>query len=176
MDCRPRTPRRFSRSCRGHDGAAAVEFALVVPLLVMLVLGTITTGVSYSHALGVTNAVREGARFGATTDATSASSWASDVVTRVRQTQFDDPANLTAVCAEFWEKGVLKTPACSGTPATALAEYPLPSGASAYCVVRVVATREFKISAPPLLPGIPQTMARGAVVRYERTDKVPACE
>ena len=51
-------------------GAVAVEFALVLPLLVMLLLGIATTGLSYTHAIGVTNAVREGARFGATADAT----------------------------------------------------------------------------------------------------------
>lgn len=87
-------------SARTERGAVAVEFALVLPLLVMLLLGVTTSGLSYSNALGVTNAVREGARFGATADATS-TTWAADVISRVRATQFDDPAAETAVCAQL---------------------------------------------------------------------------
>ena len=44
----------------------AVEFALIFPLLAMLMMGIVTGGLSYSNALGVQNAVREGARYGAT--------------------------------------------------------------------------------------------------------------
>jgi Flp pilus assembly protein TadG len=51
----------------------AVEFALVFPLLVMLLFGIITAGISFAHSLGLTNAVREGARFGAISDASPAS-------------------------------------------------------------------------------------------------------
>lgn len=43
-------------------GAAAVEFALVLPILVMLVFGIVYFGLGYNAKLGVTAAVREGAR------------------------------------------------------------------------------------------------------------------
>ncbi len=61
MDLRPtaRAPRRADASERG---AAAVEFALVLPILVMLVFGIVYFGLGYNAKLGVTAAVREGAR------------------------------------------------------------------------------------------------------------------
>jgi Flp pilus assembly pilin Flp len=48
-------------------GAAAVEFALVLPLLLMVVLGTIDWGWYFFVSQVVTNAAREGARVGSLT-------------------------------------------------------------------------------------------------------------
>ncbi len=94
----------------GQRGAVAVEFALVAPILIMLLIGTATSGVSYSRALGVTNAVREGARFGATADASVVpSTWTTDVIARVRDTQFDDFGSPphTAVCVQLIKNGAV---------------------------------------------------------------------
>lgn len=74
---------------RDERGASAVEFALVLPLLLMLLFGIISTGRVYSDHLAATNAVREGARYGAAADV-SASSWATDVRERVRQVYFNE--------------------------------------------------------------------------------------
>jgi Flp pilus assembly protein TadG len=49
---------------RADDGAAAVEFALVVPLLVMLVFGIVGFGVLFAQQLSLSNSARQGARFG----------------------------------------------------------------------------------------------------------------
>ena len=80
------------------------EFALIFPILVMLLAGITTAGLSYTHAIGLTNAVREGARFGATAD-TSSGTWAADVASRVRRTQFDDSATAassgTSICVDL---------------------------------------------------------------------------
>lgn len=58
--CRPRPrPRAFRRDERG---ASAVEFALVVPLLLMLVLGIIDFGRLLFVTQSLTAAVREGGR------------------------------------------------------------------------------------------------------------------
>jgi hypothetical protein len=51
---------------RGDDGVALVEFALVFPVLAMLLLGMITAGFAYNQKLAITNGVREGSRYGAT--------------------------------------------------------------------------------------------------------------
>lgn len=64
-----------------------VEFALLVPIVLLLLFGTITTGLVFSDNNAVTNAVREGARYGAASDAGTAT-WAADVQTRVKQTYF----------------------------------------------------------------------------------------
>ena len=47
---------------RRDDGAAAVEFALVVPLLLLLVFGIINFGALFSTQLSINNGVRQAAR------------------------------------------------------------------------------------------------------------------
>jgi Flp pilus assembly protein TadG len=51
-------------------GAAAVEFALVLPVLLFIVLGTIDWGWYFYVSQVVTNAAREGARAGSLTPTT----------------------------------------------------------------------------------------------------------
>lgn len=53
-----------------HDhserGAQLVEFALILPILMALLLGIVTGGIAFSHNLSIDNAARETARYGAT--------------------------------------------------------------------------------------------------------------
>jgi len=51
---------------RDEDGANAVEFALLLPILVVLLFGILFGGILLNQHLSVTQAAREGARFGAT--------------------------------------------------------------------------------------------------------------
>ena len=63
-------------------GAVVVEFALVLPILVALLLGVTTAGLAYNKKLNMTYATREGARFGATvppTQSWTSGTWASNV-------------------------------------------------------------------------------------------------
>ncbi len=68
-----------TRQHRGHlnvfrdrdDGAAAVEFAIVLPLLVMLVFGIISFGIIFHHRLSLGDGAREAARYGATLPVTN---------------------------------------------------------------------------------------------------------
>lgn len=57
---------RRDRRPRGERGATAVELAIVTPLFLMLVMGTLTGGAAYNRKLGLTHAAREGTRWGAT--------------------------------------------------------------------------------------------------------------
>lgn len=55
--------RMFRRSSWGSDsGAAAVEFALVFPILILILIGIIEYGSVFNAQLMLTSAAREGAR------------------------------------------------------------------------------------------------------------------
>jgi hypothetical protein len=60
-----RTVRHFRRA-RGDDGAAAVEFALLFPIFMILALGIINGGFAFSRQINITQAAREASRFGGT--------------------------------------------------------------------------------------------------------------
>ena len=49
-------------SGRGQEGASAVEFALLLPLLVLLLFGFIEFGFAFNTRIQATNAAREAAR------------------------------------------------------------------------------------------------------------------
>lgn len=51
-----------------EQGAALVEFALLFPVFMMLILGMFSGGIAYNQKLELTHATREGARYGATVD------------------------------------------------------------------------------------------------------------
>ena len=55
---------RFRRISRGEEGQALVEFALVVPVLLLLLLGIVEFGLLLYNQQVITNASREGARYG----------------------------------------------------------------------------------------------------------------
>ena len=65
--------------CRGHlcgahdreDGAAAVELAILLPLLVMMIFGIVSFGLIFHHKLSLGDGAREAARFGATLPVTN---------------------------------------------------------------------------------------------------------
>lgn len=50
------------RRLRSEDGAAAVEFALILPVFLVLLLGIIEFGSAYNAQILLTNAAREAAR------------------------------------------------------------------------------------------------------------------
>ena len=83
VDNVPPVDRQPSQSRRGGDhGAVLVEFALILPLLMMLVMGILNGGILMNRRESITHAVREGARYGATvpqaqcTPTCSGQSWA----------------------------------------------------------------------------------------------------
>lgn len=60
-------PRLRNAQASHTFGQALVEFAIVLPVLALLLLGTIQLAFIFGTQIGVTNAVREAARLGSTT-------------------------------------------------------------------------------------------------------------
>lgn len=50
------------RIIKNEKGASAVEFALILPILIMLVFGIFQFGIAYNNYITITHAAREGAR------------------------------------------------------------------------------------------------------------------
>lgn len=140
------------RPSRRHDerGAALVEFALILPLLMSLVLGMVTGGAAYNTKLSMTSAVREGTRFGATLP-NGTLDWANKVRSRVQELSGGDLAATNAnaqVCVELVRKEtsgetIVKAspPACS-IPSTKSPKPDTPSSLTfPQCVVKVWSLR-----------------------------------
>jgi len=135
---------------RDEPGVAAVEFALVMPVLVMLLFGIITTGLAYNDHISISNAAREGARLGSALDySTNPSSWASSIQSRVQQVYFNTASSLPTsdICvALVASDGTV----LAGTSGYASACGTVPSSpstmASGSCVVKVWVTKPAHIS------------------------------
>ncbi len=150
-------------------GAAALEFALLVPLLLMLLLGTITTGLVYSDHLAVTNAAREAARYGAATDATLGSTWATSVQTRVQQVYFNSTGGAPTddqVCVDLVASN--GTVIASDSGAACGTQPAAPDGmAPGSCAVRVWMTRPARIQLA--VDDLNFTLSAQSVAFYGRT-------
>lgn len=73
-----RTPR--TRRLWDESGAQLVEFAFVLPLLLMILMGIVTGGIAFNRNISVDNAARESARYGATLPVESGmNTWLNDV-------------------------------------------------------------------------------------------------
>jgi Flp pilus assembly protein TadG len=88
------TSRCGSARARSEDGGALVEFALVVPMLLLLVFGIVDFGRAFQSSITLTNATREGARLGAT----GADYWT--ICNRVSATAGVSPVTCTVSNAE----------------------------------------------------------------------------
>ena len=72
---------------RGERGSSLVELALLLPLAVALLLGMCTGGIAYFQKISLVDAVREGARYGASLKHDAAAggiaTWTQNVKQRV---------------------------------------------------------------------------------------------
>jgi Flp pilus assembly protein TadG len=61
---KPRSPRRLARAVMhaGEQGSAIVEFALILPMLLLLTTGIFVFGIAMNNYMQLTNAVSNGAR------------------------------------------------------------------------------------------------------------------
>lgn len=113
------TPHREpGRRASGERGAAMVELALIVPLLLALVFGIYQFGRGYNAKVELTGAVREGARAVALTTPANASAAATTAVTGGAP-GLDTPSIVVTVVSSC------PSPAPAGANAVVRANYPL---------------------------------------------------
>ena len=78
----PVKPRRSFSLLHREEGQAAFEFVLVLPVFIVLLLLMVDLGIMTYHYVSVSNAVREGARYGAVNCGSDGSCTQDDIVTR----------------------------------------------------------------------------------------------
>jgi Flp pilus assembly protein TadG len=89
------TERVWDRLRNGNDGNALVEFAVVLPMLLLLITGMFSFGIALNNFLTLTDATSIGARFLATDRGLNLDPCAASVA-MVKGTAFGlNPANLT---------------------------------------------------------------------------------
>ena len=69
---------------RDEEGAAVVEFALVMPILALIIFGIIDFGRAFYTVNNIISAVREGARYGAILSTPTSTAGAQEIKDRVR--------------------------------------------------------------------------------------------
>jgi Flp pilus assembly protein TadG len=154
---------------RSESGASAVEFALIVPVVVLLLMGTVSTGLTYNDHVSLTNAAREGARYGAAADITS-SSWAASVQTRVQEVYFnaagvkptDDQICVQLVKADGTVYASDGGTSCGTAPA-------MPSTmTTGSCAVRVWMSKPHTVELA-IVPNVHVTLKAESISYYART-------
>lgn len=154
-----------SDHCSNERGAALVELAVVLPVLAVLLVGTIDFGRVFRDAMIVTNAARAGALYGGQSIPKSADTAgmisAADAVLSANNlgTGPASQASRSCVCADNSGNFTPTSPAntCSATCA----------GGHVVVTVTVTATRTFSMINP--FPGLPSTVtvARSATQRVQ---------
>ena len=130
---------RKSRHVRNERGASAVEFALVVPLLIVVVFGILNFGVVFGQSLALGNGARQAARLGATFGPTCA-----DIRTSAKNNSSSiglTPGNIADSNISINGSTSCVQPPCKGSTA----------GAS----VRVVVAYRSNFVVPMPIPGFP---------------------
>ena len=168
----------------GERGASLLEFAIILPIFMMLVLGMFSGGVAYNKKQEMTHASREGARFGATlriVNTSTGTAWANSVRNVVVDQSngelatgdvcvaFVGGANGTSVYARADAPGQPYTTATSGFPQHCFDDNDTAtSGYRVHVAVRATA----KIEA--LFFSIDRPLTSRSIARYERVVPTPA--
>ncbi len=125
------------RKCNGSRGQELVEFAIVLPLLLLVVFGLLDLGRLFHALITVTNAAREGARYGVIFP--------------------DDLIGIDSVTRrEAQNSGISLNPGASSVSVT------YPQGYGEHLPIRVTVTYHFQLFIAGILPNSNLTLIRYA--------------
>jgi Flp pilus assembly protein TadG len=154
---------RGGRSRRSETGAALVELAVALPLLAVILVGTIDFGRAFRTAMIVTNASRMGAQFGAQSLAKAADTTgivaARDAILTANNITPDVSPAPTLECQCATNTDVIgASSACTPT-------FTCPSGQHVVVQLKVTAVATFSMTSP--MPGLPRsvTISRASSMR-----------
>ncbi|WP_372734925.1 TadE/TadG family type IV pilus assembly protein [Nocardioides sp.] len=136
-----------ARTTRNQRGAAAVEFALVAPLLMLLVFGIISYGYMLSFRQGISQGVAEGARAAAVAPAQLT---ATQKQTRAREAINSGLGNYGVACNS--SNNLIKGGSVVGTCQVSSPQTCTGSTVNAMCV-KVTVNYDYREN--PLIPSVP---------------------
>jgi len=100
-----------SARATGERGAVLVEFALVMPILVMLLFGLVSAGMAWNQNLALSTAARSGARYAATLPTRATGTTMDDYLDAVAQRVIDSSegelgSSVTSrvICVAYWHE------------------------------------------------------------------------
>lgn len=151
----------------GERGAALIEFALLLPLVMALLLGIFTGGFAYFQKISLADAAREGARYGASLkhDGTPGgiTAWESSVEARVIELS-GGQLDAADVCVKLVTPTNTADSTCGvDNPAGAASD---PTALAPASLVKVSATKVATIEA--IFFTASPTLSAEVVARYER--------
>ena len=161
--------KRWMRRDLGRDrGASAVEFALVLPLLMLIVFGIVDFGVLFSQQLTLNNAVRAGARSGVVVGQVLDCPGIRSKVQGDLSGLAMDPSTVSVRVTMLTASGTSDTTACGGSyllPSSTDGSGSIPCQGSAPGTSLVVEA-QYPSSVPVSLPPFPTTMTLSARAVY----------
>ena len=149
---------------RNERGTALVEFALVLPLAISLMLGTFTGGQAYFQKISLVDATRDGARYGASLKIPTGgiADWRQAVRTRVAQLS-GGQVSASQVCAQLVTPTGSDTACGVADPQGAASD---PTSLTPASVVKVSVAKEARIEF--VFFTITPTLTSKIAARYER--------
>jgi len=163
---------------KSERGAALVEFALILPIVVSLLLGMVTGGLAYNKKIAITDAVRGATRYGATL--ADSSTFATSVRDRLVQLSASELTN-SDVCVQLVRGGSTEvvvrswygSAANSSCPSTFGTPPATPTVSVGYCVVKVWGMKAAKLQA--VFVNSDLRLKAGSVAAFERGTPAGTC-
>ena len=169
---------RSARKESPERGAAMVELALILPVLMSLLLGIVSGGASYNKKVALTDSVRSASRFGSTlSDTTNLGSLVAQRLQQVAATEL----STADVCVELVRKGSPDTVVShwytsaggASCPATFGSAPATPTMTDGFCVVKVWGLKDSTLQAFFFTSNL--KLKAGAVAAYERGSTPGVC-